>query len=384
MAAPWSTITKDVGVTDSWGTAPTRALSTAFVPPAVPSSLSVPPLPLFAAIARMQALRTTSPAIIAALLRAATALTEAVFDDATADLDLLSDVEMIEQTARTALAGSLGAGVCDLCMVAMGYTWHDHASRLVVTKRPLADFVYDGGAATGHGVVLAEAKGSFAKTVDATSVRRSCEAAYARQAGDYVGQSTAAGTIVHGYAIKAGCQLTSVRTPPPPYAFLHVTQTPPTAHGVPSANVGTASTAIALGNYRAAFMLAGASAVVQSIDALRGDRQRELVPQLFDVISTPRGQFLTGSSAAPRSWEYRDMQIPGHRFGIRLDVAASFLNELSRMLAGPAPVPKTLQLPVVPTPNGFENDYVFPDGFSLLPFTSPSGSRLWSAIGGMT
>lgn len=387
MAAPWIGTTKTIGVTDSAGTAPTRTLSTAFIPPAVPATLCVPPSVLFAAIARMQALRSASPAVTAALLRAATALTEAVFDDVGSGFDLLAEVEMIEQTARTALAGAIGAGICDLFMVLMGYTWHDHANR-VVTGSPLADFVYEGGAASGHGIVLAEAKGSFAKHVDSKSVRVSCEAAYARQVGPYVGQSTVAGTVVHGYAVKVGCQLVSVRTPPPPYAFVHVTQTPTGAHpwssssSVPSAPSGNPSTTIALGNYRAAFMLAGAPSVVDVIDAYRDGAAPEYREQFFDVLETPRGPFVAGPMAGAAAWPYSDMQVPGRRFAVRQDIAETFLDRLSGLVTNRSR-PERLELPIVPTPFGFETEHVFPDGFSLVRDSDAADILGWSSTRGV-
>lgn len=65
------------------------------------------------------------------------------------------------------LAARVGAGITDLYMNALGYTWRANAACLSSTLDPHADFIYEGGNASGHGVVLAEAHGSFAANASA-------------------------------------------------------------------------------------------------------------------------------------------------------------------------------------------------------------------------
>ena len=66
---------------------------------------------------------------------------------------VLADVE------RTSFAGRIGAGITDLFMNALGYTWRDNASCLSGRLGAHADFLYADGAVSGHGVVLTEAHG---------------------------------------------------------------------------------------------------------------------------------------------------------------------------------------------------------------------------------
>jgi len=382
MATPWSTSRKLIGITVSTGAPPTSGPSTGFVPPTVPSVLRASPIPFFAATAKMQALRTATASIAAALARAATALTEAIVDDATAAFLLDADAETIEPTARTALAGAVGAGVCHLVMVSMGYVWNDHAHR-IISASPLADFAYDGGPASGHGLVLAEAKGSFSQKVTQIWVQRKSEGAYDRQVHPHVLHPWRSPAVVHGYAVKLGAQLASVRKPPGPHSFIHVTETPrasaPPKRGLSvgiSSETAMAVTSVALGNYRAAFMLAGAPVVVRCIDSLGGDEKVE-GEQLFELLSTPSGDFIAGASGGDGG----PFGVAGRRFAIRKDIAEAFLTKLSDLFRGW--VPRPLWLPVVPySGDGFHDDFIFPDGLALVTCQPRSGTARWSPAGG--
>ena len=64
-------------------------------------------------------------------------------------------------------AAKVGAGIAHLYMDALGYAWRANAACLSSSLDPHADFIYEGGNASGHGVVLAEAHGSFAKDASA-------------------------------------------------------------------------------------------------------------------------------------------------------------------------------------------------------------------------
>jgi hypothetical protein len=66
-------------------------------------------------------------------------------------------------------------------MNALGYTWRANAACLCSTLDPHADFIYEGGNASGHGVVLAEAHGSFAANASAQSVHLQSKNKYLRQ-----------------------------------------------------------------------------------------------------------------------------------------------------------------------------------------------------------
>jgi hypothetical protein len=87
-------------------------------------------------------------------------------------LHALADAE------RTSFAGRVGAWITDLLMNALGFTWRDNASCLSSSLAPHADFIYAGGAVSGHGVILAEAHGSFAASVSSDGVTREAKRKY--------------------------------------------------------------------------------------------------------------------------------------------------------------------------------------------------------------
>ena len=70
---------------------------------------------------------------------------------------LSQHLQALADAERTSFAGRVGAGITDLLMNALGYTWRDNASCLSGSLTPHADFIYADGAVSGHGVVLAEA-----------------------------------------------------------------------------------------------------------------------------------------------------------------------------------------------------------------------------------
>ena len=118
---------------------------------------------------------------------------------------------------RSAFAGRVGAGITDLVMNALGYTWRDNAVCLSgAGVRP--DFIYGGGQAAGHGVVLAEAHGSLAENVNRARIEREANRKYLRQVKPHVGGSCPHGKLVHGYSAAFGSNPTSQDT------FLHVTE----------------------------------------------------------------------------------------------------------------------------------------------------------------
>ena len=83
---------------------------------------------------------------------------------------LSPDFVDLADTERTSFAARVGTEITDLYMNSLGYVWRDNAACLSKALDPHADFVYGGGNADGHGVVLAEARGSFAATATGKSV----------------------------------------------------------------------------------------------------------------------------------------------------------------------------------------------------------------------
>jgi hypothetical protein len=107
---------------------------------------------------------------------------------------LSSLIGALGDTEQTHFASRMGAGITDLYMNALDYSWRDNAACLSGKLDPHADFLYSGGSALGHGVVLAEARGSFAATVSDAKMAREAERKYLRQVRPYIGATSPHGT----------------------------------------------------------------------------------------------------------------------------------------------------------------------------------------------
>jgi hypothetical protein len=69
-------------------------------------------------------------------------------------------------------------------------------------------------------------------------------------------------------------------------------------------------------------MLASAPVIVRCIDALHDGGARDEQEQLFDVVSTPAGDFIVGR---PGSDEPPKISVEHRAFAVRQDVARVFL-----------------------------------------------------------
>jgi hypothetical protein len=342
-------------------------------------------------MAKMQALRVPTPALVSALERGAAAVTEAIVDDSGNEFDLVDEAEMLESTLRHSLAGSVGAGICHLYMVSLGYVWHDFAANVITTTGKLADFVYDGGPATGHGVVLAEAKGSFASSVTKSRMQGDADKAYLNQVNPHIGttKTTSSSDLVHGYAIAFGAQPHSVRkTIARPNVFLHVAETkvsaPVSAGGGGAGGDPVAvDTRLGVGNYRAAFMLAGAPIVTATIDGIREDRARDVGDDIQDFLQVKAGshEFLVGGPIHAGDWgRRRFLSFTQGPFAVELQTARHFLNFLSATIREER-WPKKLELRALPPQLGSKDPFdpiLFPDGFASLGRLGPITPLRWS------
>jgi hypothetical protein len=313
----------------------------------------------------------------------------------------------------------VGAGVTDLYMNALGYTWRDNAACLSSSLKPHADFLYYGGNSAGHGVVLAEARGSFAAKVSDSKVARMAEEKYLRQVRPHVGQHSPHGQVIHGYSIAFGAK------PNVPGAYLHLSQTQrpkpklkPSAPG-PSGILASSQTpaSMALATHRSNFILAGALPVVDWIDWLAGSRDiPDGEPVTFVQFEYAGRSFFASTAAVPAlgvpfvvfknldephfywsHWDgyWSEYMHPHGLFAIEEKAATVFLDTLSSMIrSGPQARPGTLELPVGDIAGFFENrkdfggrttedgyDYaLFRDGLALVagPLRHKlSGVRQW-------
>ena len=243
------------------------------------------PTALAASIARTATLRTAPPAMLARWRDAALAEVQWLIKPG-ATFELSTYIDSLADAERTFFAGRVGAGVTDLFMNALGYTWRDNAACLSTTLAPHADFIYDGGSVSGHGVVLAEAHGSFAANVSPGGIDRQAKNKYSRQVKPYVAAMSPHGKVIHGYSIAFGSK------PRTPSTFLSVTETQiskprggsvPPAAPTPALSPGPIPTSLILASHRSNFVLMDAPRVVTWIDWARtgGERPDDTSPVGF-------------------------------------------------------------------------------------------------------
>ncbi|MGB3044002.1 MAG: hypothetical protein WBB98_12540 [Xanthobacteraceae bacterium] len=317
-------------------------------------------------------------------------------------------------------------------MDALGYAWRANAACLSSSLDPHADFIYEGGNASGHGVVLAEAHGSFAKNASAAKIANAAKRKYVKQVKPFVAKPSPFGEIIHGYSIAFGSKPTVAgsflavsetriskprkRTPPP-----SVPQTGAIAEGTPAP--------MALATHRSNFLLMGALEVTNWIDWIRlpdsPARERHDVPFLRfgyagrTYLAAPPRLLRPGGPPwwiedffdHPEWWRLaRQARLSPSRhpssdfgwFAIEEKAGAKFLNALSNAIRDRGTgLPATMRLPTV-EPAGFalsagdrifgadaDEPYqyaLFRDGLALLsePFRGrPRDVVVWSPEGGI-
>lgn len=398
-------------------------VSALFQAPAPASILTFGPVALAAAVGRTATTRQARPQLLAGLQKSALAQLECLVSNDSA-FELTEDFGDLADTERTLFAARCGAGITDLYMNASGYVWRANAACLSSALNPHADFLYGGGNVEGHGVVLAEAHGSFAANATAKTVAAEAKRKYARQVKPYVNTRSSFGRVIHGYSVAFGSK------PGTTGAFLSVAETlipkprkkvPPAPAGQ-TASGGGVSTPMALATHRSNFILMGLSQVVDWIDGFRrtGPIPSDVGPVAF-VRMPYAGRWYLGSAfsiwpaSLARWWRDGLWDDPVWRHHIVRDVISrgflgdavgwfvmeetacrAFLNDLTGMIrSGGENLPERLDLPSF-DPVGFgmgegspgrradgaEYNYaMFRDGLALLgdPFRPRKlETRRWS------
>lgn len=392
-------------------------VSLGFIAPAVSGNLTFGPIALAASIARTATLLAAPPEMLAhwkdmALMRLGWLVADGTVFALSPYIDGLADAD------RSNFAGSVGAGVTDLFMNALGYTWRDNAACLSASLDPHADFIYGGGNVSGHGVVLAEAYGSFAAGVNAGRISTRAKSKYKRQVKPYVANDfPCCGKVVHGYSIAFGSR------PGTAGAFLEIAETriskprgrPASNGSKPALTPKGIATSLALAAHRSNFILMNALRVAAWIDWIRIGDEPPPDPSPVGFVQFPYAgrTFLAhadwnwpfGSPPELDSWR-RWMHRRGGRYNfveafvMEQEAAERFLNSLSAMIgSGRASIPSELELPSI-EPVGFkmgqegsdvsmpESEYaysLFRDGLALLerPIGRQVEYRSWSPKKGM-
>ena len=405
-----------------------------FVAPPVQSSLSFNPIALAAAIARTATTWDDAPVdLLDGLQQSALIELVTLLQDGST-FALQPHFTILADTARSQFAAKVGAGIAHLYMDALGFAWRANAACLSSSLDPHADFIYEGGNASGHGVVLAEAHGSFAKDLSAAKIENAAKYKYIRKVKPFVAEPSSFGKIIHGYSIAFGSEPTTAGS------FMAVSETriskprkrtaPTVSEQVGEAPEG-APASIALATHRSNFLLIGAPDVTNWIDWARSPGvappERSDVP--FCRLGYAGRTYLLVlpwhlQPGGPSWWigEFFDHpgwrhfarrarlspppRNPGSEFGwfvIEEKAGIEFLNALSNMISDRgAGLPKASRLPTVES-TGFalttgdsfaradaEEPYqyaLFRDGLALLgePFRGrPLGMVFWSPDGGVS
>ncbi|MGB5903882.1 MAG: hypothetical protein WBH00_13620 [Xanthobacteraceae bacterium] len=403
-----------------------------FAAPPAQSSLSFNPLALAAAIARTATTWDDAPVVLLdGLQQSALIELQTLLQDGSA-FALASHFKFLADTAGSQFAAKIGAGIAHLYMDALGYAWRANAACLSSSLDPHADFIYEGGNALGHGVVLAEAHGSFAKDASSAKVANAAKKKYIKQVKPFVAKPSPFGKIIHGYSIAFGSKPTVAGS------FLAVSETriskrrkrvAPTSAAQADEAPEEAPASMALATHRSNFLLMGAPDVTDWIDWLR--LPDSAPPERSDVLllrldyagrtylaATP----WLGRPGGPTWWiddffdhpgwwrfarraRLSSSPYPGSDFGwfvIEEKAGAEFLNALSNAIRdrGVGP-PTTMGLPTV-EPTGFalsagdriagadaDEPYqyaLFRDGLALLGEPSrwrPRDVVVWSPERGM-
>lgn len=298
---------------------------------------------------------------------------------------LSANFQHLADAERTFFAARVGSGITDLYMNALGYTWRANAACLSSVLDPHTDFLYEGGNATGHGVVLAEAHGSFAKNASAASVHLKAKNKYLEQVKPHLGKNSEYGKVIHGYCVAFGS------APRTSGAFLSLSETqikkpkgkkdtPPGPIPPDISRERDTSTSIALAAHRSNFFLMGSDQIVSWIDWIRS-RDRPLpamTPVVFLRLQYAGRRYLIPASSLwwldplhdwwpeffdnERQWRHmlrwslrpRSGRWP-HLGCFAIDERAgrAFLGTLTGLIqSGADPMPDTVTLPE-PEPTGF-------------------------------
>lgn len=372
-------------------------VSDGFVAPTLAAQISFRPDALAASMARTLTLRTAPDALLAHWARSQLAQVEFLVTD-DANFELSPFITALADAERSGFAGRVGAGITDLVMNALGYVWRDNAICLSSSLDPHADFIYAGGSVEGHGVVLAEAHGSFAQSVNESRIAGEAKRKYLRQVKPHIASHCVHGDVVHGYSVAFGSNPLSLET------HLHVAETriskgkrkpiPPALQPGPI-GTGSVPTSVALTSHRSNFLLMGATQIVAWIDWLRGTGDRPADDSLatFFTIELAGRRFLAAAEyffpyfraglfidefefrGGPLHWEEFERWRQWIRnsianvFAMDERAAKSFLLALSAMIRSEREqVPLVLDLPSIePIGLSFEPDREYGDEDARYP-----------------
>ena len=311
-------------------------ISGSFRPPNLPKKLTFNLIALAASIARTETLRRVSDRT-RFFLGISTFIEAGLLIENGPYFTLSPDFRGLADAARRSFAGSVGAGIADLVMNQLGYTWRDNAESLFPTNSPHPDFIYGDGPAAGHGIVIVEAHGSFAKDITLPTIKKRTRNKFARQVvPNLTSCHPQYGNVMNGYCIgfgsrpnRSGSFLCVADTSAP------VTQPSGSSSGDPEAE--NPSTPLVLATCRSNFSLLGAMEVVRWIEWILFDIDEfpdDVPPVKFPIIGYVDKEFVV-SPIFHRFFPSFYYEIALENFGlfaIAKQSCQSFLNYLTRRI----------------------------------------------------
>ena len=392
MSPPWKTSTKQIStITNNKFTVNNSQILQSFNPPTLPTRIDFSISALSASAARAAASSITSQPVLAALALSTESLVSAIVDDSGPDFAVDNNFFQLQDVEKTGLSSRVGSAICDLVCAKYGYVWRCLASELMQTKSKLGDYLYEGGPASGQGVVMVEAKGSISKRTTTVSIEKNAKDGFTYQVEPHLGTTTSAGNIIYGYAISSGVKPGTN----PSNASIHISE-PVLSSGSGGRNLadgdipksGRVTQEMALRNYRSVFLLCGAHIIVHAIDYLLGGSGEKYPDkeQRFYRLEYGDKAFLT-CVTDEYTPPYLGWPFLRKSFAIAEDVAMPFLQQLTSKLRNHTEEPSGFELPITPLNLVSQptRPIQFQDGFAYLDLW-PRGWResnsRWKSNGG--
>ncbi len=361
--------------------APSGIISPAFPIPNIPAKIDFTIQELCASIARCGNTSCANTTILAAQAKAAEEFVNLFVCQSSSKFVIIDEAKTLIEAKLTSLAHDLGAGLANLYLEGMGYSWRATGSEVLPGKKKKPDYIYDNGTSE-HEVVAMESKGSVAKRGTKNGIMKRAGEGYTKQLEPWLGKEIDTPNkprIAHGYAFGTwapfGKNIAEIG--------VHETQWPPRSSIKKdhiSEEIVHVDRGIALANYEAVFNLVGSSLLASELQSLRtkkemwSDESRteeflevEVLGQPY-LVSLPRYRFLLRRPWLP----YDLLELPdihsylySSTFAVNLDIAKTITEtmhnlELTRIKISP------VNNGLIMDARGSEKVALFKDGLALL------------------
>lgn len=359
--------------------APSGITSPAFSIPNIPAKIDFTTQELCASIARCGNTSDAGTSVLAAQAKAAEEFVNLFVCPSSSKFIVLNEAGTLIEAKLTSLAHDLGAGLANLYMERMGYSWRATGSEVLPGKKKKPDYIYDNGISEPE-VVAMESKGSVAKRVSKKTVMGRAEIGYIKQLSPWLGKKTTDGSrIAHGYAFGTwapfGKNIAEIG--------IHETAWPHRnsfEKGRSPEEIVQVDRGIALANYASVFRLIGSPLLASELQSLR--TKKEIWPDDFEteefleigvlgqpfLVSLPRYRFLLKRPRLPYGlWEIPSIHsyLYSPTFAVKLDIAKTITEKMHNS--------EHTRIKISPVSNGLildargsENVALFRDGLALL------------------